>query len=144
MKDVELLEDVQRKFVKNVMGSNGKSYEERLHELNLITLSDRRVYLDLVEAYKIIYGINCNDPSVFFDLTGSGSRRNTRLTGYPRNIIPKRCNLDVRLNFFTQHITKPWNDLPNDIKDSPNVGCFKNRLKKCIMTLHSGHNGAQT
>ena len=81
MKDVELLEDVQRKFVKNVMGSNGKSYEERLHELNLITLSDRRVYLDLVEAYKIIYGINCNDPSVFFDLTGSGSRRNTRLTG---------------------------------------------------------------
>ena len=109
-----------------------------------MSLSDRRVYLDLVEAYKIIYGISCNDPSVFFDLTGSGSRRNTRLTGKPRNIISKRCNLDVRLNFFTQHIAKPWNDLPNDIKDSPNVGCFKNQLKKYIITLHSGHDGAQT
>ena len=53
LKDIEVLEDVQIKFVKNVTGLKGRTYHERLLELNLLPLIDRRVYLDLVETYKI-------------------------------------------------------------------------------------------
>ena len=137
-KDIDVLEDVQIKFVKNVTGLQGKTYHERLLELNLLPLVDRRVYLDLVETYKIIYGLSCPDPSSFFELTGSGNRRRTRMTGYPRNIIAQRCSLDIRKYFFTNRVVQPWNDLPCDVKDAPNINCFKMRLKRYMMQLRSG------
>ena len=139
-KDIDILEEVQIKFVKNVTGLQGKTYNERLLELGLLTLKDRRVYLDLVEAYKIIYGISCQNPSFFFKLTGTGSRRNTRMTDYPRNIVAQRCKLDIRKYFFTNRVVEPWNDLPCEIKDAPNVNSFKHKLKRYMTHLHSGRN----
>ena len=64
-KDINMLEAVQEKFVKNVTGLKGKSYEDKLVELGLMSLKDRRVYIDLIETYKIIYCISCTDPSKF-------------------------------------------------------------------------------
>jgi len=90
-------------------------------------LKDKRLYPDLVEVYKITNRISCRDPQGY-----------TRLTSYS-NIITERCNLDVGLNFFSQRVAQPWNELPIEIKDSPNIGCFKARLKRYMLSLHSGH-----
>ena len=106
-----------------------------------MSLKDRRLYIDLIETYKIIYGISCNDPSKFFNLTGSRRIRMTRQSEYSRNIIPKRSNLDTRRFFFTQRVVEPWNALPSEIKDSPSISIFKTRLKHYMMSSNSGHAG---
>ena len=137
-KDINILEKVQEKLVKK--GLQGKTYNERLLELDLLTLADWRTYLDLVETYKIIHGIKNSSPSFFFESTGTGSRRVTRMTGYPRNVVAQRCKLDIRKNFFTNRVAEPWNDLPSDIKDAPNVNCFKSKSKRFMTQLHSGRN----
>ena len=77
-KDIELLESVQEKFVRNVSGLKGKNYLEKLFELELMTLEDRRGYIDLVETYKIVYEFSCKDPTAYFTFTGSRSGRVTR------------------------------------------------------------------
>ena len=86
-KNIELLGSIQEKFARNV---KGKTYMEKLIELDLMTLEDRRGYIDLVEIYKIVHGITCKDPTAYFTFTGSRIGRVNRLTEYPRNIIPKR------------------------------------------------------
>ena len=116
-KDIELLESIQEKFARNVSGLKGTTYLEKLIELDLMTLEDRRGYIDLVETYRIIYSITCKDPTAFFTFTGSRSGRTTRLTEYPRNIIPKRSNLDIHKYFFTQRVAPKWNNLPTDIRE---------------------------
>jgi hypothetical protein len=47
-KDIEVLERVQKRAVNMVGGLAGKSYEEKLAELRLDSLSDRRIEADLV------------------------------------------------------------------------------------------------
>ena len=52
--DCKILERVQRRAVKAVSGLKGQSYEERLQELGLPSLSDRRREIDMVQTYKLI------------------------------------------------------------------------------------------
>ena len=44
---------VQRKFVKNVRGLKNGTCEEKLVELGMHSLADRRIYLDIVETGNI-------------------------------------------------------------------------------------------
>ena len=52
-RDIEILEKVQRRFVRMVSGLTGTTYEEKLSELNILSLRNRRHYLDLVETFNI-------------------------------------------------------------------------------------------
>ena len=51
-KDVELLEWVQRRTTKMIIGLEHLSYEERLMEVGLFILGKRRLQEDLVEAFQ--------------------------------------------------------------------------------------------
>ncbi len=52
----EVLEKVQKRAVKMISGLEGKTYEERLKEVGLLTLEERRHQADMVQAYKIVTG----------------------------------------------------------------------------------------
>ena len=44
-RDIDVLESVQEKFFRNISGLQAITYEKRLIELELLSLSDRRTYL---------------------------------------------------------------------------------------------------
>lgn len=54
MKDIEALENVQRRATKMVQQLRELPYEDRLKALDLPTLTYRRSMDDLIEIYKII------------------------------------------------------------------------------------------
>ena len=58
MKDVIVIERVQKYFTKNLKGLRDKPYKERLAILKLPTLECRRAYNDLIFLYKIILGLS--------------------------------------------------------------------------------------
>jgi hypothetical protein len=52
--DKEVLEKVQRRAVGMVAGLRSREYEDRLKELGLTTLEERRHQADMLQMYKII------------------------------------------------------------------------------------------
>jgi len=67
---IEKLEKVQIRFVKSMSSLKGKTYEEKLKEIGLLSLERRRTRFDLVEVYKILNRINKVNPDTWFKTTG--------------------------------------------------------------------------
>ena len=115
-----------------VRGLRGRSYEERLLELDMFSLEKRRKKSDLIQAFKIIKGIDKVDRNHWFELYSDAPNvRQTRLNEDPLNIRLQSINrTDIRTNFFSQRIVNDWNRLPSDIKECQKVNIFKNKLEE--------------
>jgi hypothetical protein len=124
--DIELLERVQEKAVGMVSGLKGKTYIEKLKELNILSLADRRTRFDLIQVFKIVKGIDNVPLNTWFEFQPDRSTRGS----HHLNIKIKFRKTDVAKNFFSVRAAKNWNELPSLIKDSPNLYCFKKRLDK--------------
>ena len=116
--DIEILEKVQRRAVNFITGLKGVTYEDKLKELGILSLVDRRSRADLIQVFKILKGIDDVDSSTWFTLVGQEPQRVTRNTSYHGNLVATRSKSDIRLNFFTNRVVSRWNGLPTDIKDS--------------------------
>jgi hypothetical protein len=109
VKDIILLESVQRKFTKRLTGMQNIPYLERLRQLNLERLDVRRLRADLILAYKILFGITGEtDISQFF--TFCDNLHNTR--GHQFKLLATRANRDTRNYFFSNRVIRAWNSLP--------------------------------
>ena len=54
--DIETLEKVQKRAINMVLGLKGQTYEEKLKEVGLLSLYDRRVRGDMIQIWKCIHG----------------------------------------------------------------------------------------
>ena len=111
--------------IKMISGLRARDYEDRLKELGLTTLEERRHQADMAMVYKVPTGKEQVDPAEWFSMAGETSRV-TRATADPLNIRVKHGRLEVRRNFFTVRVTKQWNQVPTEIKNKRTVDAFKN------------------
>ncbi len=83
--DKAVLEKIQCRAVGMVSGLKGQSYEEKLLELNLPSLEERRLQADMVQTFKIVKGIDRVDHRTWFQLAADGGRA-TRSADCPLNL----------------------------------------------------------
>jgi ribonuclease P/MRP protein subunit RPP40 len=125
VEDKEVLEKVQRRAVGMVSNLRGRTYEARLAELGMTTLSDRRVRGDMIATYKIMSGKDKVEPGVFFDLVAEGAGPRTRAVTGVQNIRVVGSRLDLRRYSFSQRVVNMWNSLPDTLKGVGTVLGFK-------------------
>ncbi|KAK4831182.1 hypothetical protein QYF61_015914 [Mycteria americana] len=110
-KDMDLLEQVQRRATKMIRETEHLSYEERLREFKLFNLEKRRLRGDLMQPFK-------RWRETFYQ---SSDRR--RGKGF--KLKEGRFRLDIRKTFFTMRVVRHWNRLPREVVDSPSLEVFK-------------------
>ena len=64
--DIDLIEGIQRKFTKSLLGFANLPYYVRLNRLNLQPLEIRCIFFDLILLYKIVHGLIDINTSDFF------------------------------------------------------------------------------
>ena len=129
-KDIARIESVQKRFTRYSFlrcGLTFSSYTDRLRQVNLQTLEERRLITDLVLLFKIV-----NDMSdmkfldyFVFNRTNYNLRRNSL------QISPlKNHNSDQWTNSFFVRVTRVWNALPEEIVKASSLSKFKSLIVK--------------
>ena len=127
--DKEILENVQRRAIRMVSGLKSADYKERLKELDMTTLEERRHQADMLYVYKILTGQEDVDRADWFAMA-SENVRTTRVAAHRLNLRVAHGRLEVRRNFFSVRVAGLWNDIPGHIKDQKTVTGFKNAYAK--------------
>ena len=126
--DKEKLEKVQKRAVKMVAGLKGRTYEEKLKEVGLTSLEDRRERGDMIQTFKIIQGLDQVEVGTWFTMASERDREgasNTRHSNDTTRLEEGTSNLDIRRNFFSQRVPAMWNSLPQCTRQKNTVLSFK-------------------
>ena len=86
------------------------SYNERLHYIGLPSLELRRLHLDLIYCYKIVFGVvdlNFSDFSKFCSVTAT--------RGHAYKLYKPSCVNSTRSRYFAERIVNVWNFLPSSV-----------------------------
>jgi hypothetical protein len=126
IKDIEVLEKVQRRMTRLLPEFRHLTYEERLQKFHLTTLKTRRLRFDIICVYRILKGMMSVDNSLFFTQSTRISR------SHADKLFVHFSRLDVRRYFFSQRIVSVWNDLPTSAIEANSLTIFKQALDKYL------------
>ncbi len=130
LKDIDLIESVQRRFTKRVPGMQGLSYPQRLVSLKLQSLELRRLIFDMVFTYKILHGLIDIDFTEFFVFSQSGTR------GHDLKLYKSKFKHDFSKYFFANRVVDVWNQLPNSVITAPNINIFKGLINQTDLSKY--------
>ncbi len=83
-----------------VSGLKSDEYSERLSELGLPTLEERRHQADMAMVHKILCGRGSLDSNQWFERAADNVRA-TQSSANPLNLKMRQCRLKIRRNFFS-------------------------------------------
>ena len=101
MKDIVALERVQRRFTKRLPGIKAFTYHQRLVKLRLESLEFRRIRLDLVFAYKVIFNLVDVNRDEFFTVRINNSR-----LGHRYKLYVPYGKTTARYNYFSYRVSR--------------------------------------
>jgi len=118
------VESVQRKFTKRLPELYNYSYVERLKRLELQNLELRRLHLDLIWCYKIVFqcvNVNMSDS---FQLNTHWLLEHVATS---INCINHHVATIVEQHFFSQRVLNVWNAVPDSV-DFASLNKFKQSI----------------
>ena len=119
IRDIDIIEDVQRKFTKFLPGLFNVPYLTRLEILNLQTLEERRIMNDIIFMFKMLHKL----VDLPFEEYFSFNTNNTR--GHSKKLNIKFSRLNSRQNFFCNRCITVWNDLDESVVNITSLDSFK-------------------
>ena len=123
---IRQIESVQRQFTKRLPGCAHLDYASRLSKLNIQSLELRRLHLDLLYVYKILFGLV--DIVVTDLFSPFNNCHNTR--GHAFKLKSNNCRVNIRQHYFAERVINPWNSLHAEVKDFESLASFKRCLYK--------------
>ena len=132
-KDMELLEQVQRRATKMIKGLEYLPYEDRLRGLGLSSLK-RTLQEDLIASFQYLKGAynKAGRGGLFIR---AGSKRTRGQGKMVSNWKRVDSDKDVRKKFFTVRVVRHWNRLPSEVVDAPSLEELKARLDGAVSNL---------
>ena len=106
------------------------SYTQRLAELEIESLEQRRIFNDLVLMFKMVNGLVDVDISNFFAFNNNNTK------GHRFKLSVQFSRLDCRKYSFANRTIPIWNNLPPNVVESLNVKLFKTRLSEVNLTVY--------
>ena len=123
-RDIKVIENVQRRATKRVIGLRNTPYAQRLEALNLFPLDYRRFRGDLILMHKIMH----TPGHPLQELFDRSQILHTRGHSLKVNIPLSRTS--TRRYAFGSRVCGPWNALPPDIVLLGSTDAFKRGLDK--------------
>lgn len=124
-KQINLIENVQKRATKYVDGLKYMDYPERLRKLKLPSLKYRRARGDMIEIFKHFHVYDKSAISKKFQPKERASRKhNFQL--YDRTA--KDGVRGIQSNSFYYRSVHTWNNLPSKVVTTKNINTFKNML----------------
>ena len=128
-KDIDLLEGVQRRATKMILGYKHYCYEDRSALCQLSTLEGRRLRGDLIQAFKLLKGLDQINYNNFFVLHVNTGRR-----GHTLKVPKPRSRLDIWFHSLSHRVINCWNNLPVEIVECQTINNFKYKLSMFLST----------
>ena len=123
-RNIKLVESVQRNFTRRLVSGNcSLTYSQRLELFHLDSLELRRLKADLIETYKIVYGI---EDIRFDDFFRFAPHSGTRSNGL--KLAVTLCKTDIRKHFFSNRVVSLWNAMPSYVVTAYSLSHFKRLL----------------
>ena len=125
-RDIDAIENVQRRATRLIPSLKGLTYVERLKKLQLPTLKYRRLRGDMIEVFKIVSGVY--DREVTEGFLKFSTITHTR--GHSRKLLKEFCRLNVRKFSFVSRVVDIWNGLPESVVSATTVFQFEKALDR--------------
>ena len=125
IREIQMLEGVQRTFTHMIAGSKDSNYWERLKEMQLMSLQRRRERYIILFVWKILHNVTPNDVGMTF----RNSTRNGTVAIVPS--LTKRSsqrNQSLYESSFAVLGPRLWNTVPSNIKSLDKFDNFKESL----------------
>ena len=119
--DINELEKLQKRVLKWPNFGAKLTYEEKLKQIGLTTLKERRLRGDLIQLYKWFNGIEKISPDSNPTFKANSITRGHQQK-YSRDNV-KNCA--ARYNFILNRTSNDWNDLPETAIKAPTLNHFK-------------------
>ena len=119
--DTIAMEKVQNRFTRLLRHGRVMAPEERNVFLGITDHKTRRLRGDLVHIYKMLEDEN------LFSLLAEGRTR-----GNSKKISQERANNNIRQHSFVIRNVPVWNNLPENIVNTPTLNSFKSRLDQYL------------
>ena len=132
IEDIKEIEKVQRRATRLIKSQSGENYDQRLENLGMTTLKERRQRGDMIQTFKIINDFSGIDKNDFFNFVKDRHDITTRSVSSDL-LVPEKCNLNIRKHFFPCRVVNDWNALPLHVRSSVSVNAFKNAYDDYIL-----------
>ena len=131
-KDIDLLEGVQRRATKMILGYKHCCYEDSYWLWLYASYQHWRVGdWEVIQAFKLLRSLDQINYNNSFVLDVNTSRR-----GHTLKVAKPRTRLDIRLHNFSHKVVNCWNNLPVEIVECQSINNFKSKLSMFLSNRH--------